>query len=42
MRKLEVPEILFKTAQAMYHNVSAKIRVGSSVSDPFEVKVGVH
>ena len=42
MRKLGVPEILVKTVQAMYHNASARVRVGSSVSDPFEVKVGVH
>merc|ERR1712081_76424 len=26
----------------MYHNASARVRIGSSVNDPFEVEVGVH
>ena len=26
----------------MYHNASARVRVGYSVSDPVEVKIGVH
>ena len=42
MRKLGVPMILVKTVQALYHNTSTGVRVGSSISDPFEVKVGVN
>ena len=42
MRKLGVPEVLIRTVQAMYHNASASVRVGTAFSDPFEVKVGVH
>ena len=41
MRKLGVPEVLIRTVQAMYHNASASVRVGTSLSDPFEVKVGL-
>ena len=42
MRKLGVPRILVKTVQALYHNTSTGVRVGSSISDPFEVKVDVN
>ena len=36
-----MPEVLVKIVQAMYRNASARVRVGFSVSDQFEVKVGV-
>ena len=42
MRKMGVSETLVKTVQAMYHNARAKVRVGTSLSEEFEVKVGVH
>ena len=42
LRKLGVPEALVKTVQAMYHNARARVRVGTSLSEEFEVKVGVH
>ena len=42
MRKMKVPEVLVRAVQAMYHNASARVRVGTSLSEAFEVKVGVH
>ena len=39
MRKQGVPEELIRTVQTMYHYASASVRVGTSLSDPFEVKV---
>ena len=42
LHKMGVLETLVKTVQAMYHNARAKVRVGSSLSEEFEVKVGVH
>ena len=44
MGKLGVPEVLIRTVQAMYHNACASVRVlvGTSLSDHFEVKGGVH
>ena len=42
LRKMGVSETLVKTVQAMYHNARARVRVGSSLSEEFEVKVGVH
>ncbi len=42
LRKMGVSETLVKTVQAMYHNARARVRVGSSLSEEFDVKVGVH
>ena len=42
LRKMGVSETLVKTVQAMYHNARARVKVGSSLSEEFEVKVGVH
>ena len=42
MRKMKVPEVLVRTVQAMYHNASARVRVGTSFSEKIDVKVGLH
>ena len=42
MRKMKVPEVLVRTVQAMYHNASARVRVGTSFSEKIKVKVGLH
>ena len=42
MRKLGIEEWLVRVVQAMYENVSSRVRVGDGFSDAFGVKVGVH
>ena len=42
MRKLGIEEWLVRVVQAMYENVSSRVRVGEGYSDAFGVKVGVH
>ena len=42
MRKLCVEEWIVKPVQGMYENVQSRNQVGESLSEEFEVKVGVH
>ena len=41
MRKKGLPEILVKTVMSLYEGAETKVRVGSSLSGEFSVKVGV-
>ena len=42
MRKLDVEEWLVRVEQAMYANARSRVRVNSTLSGEFMVKVGVH
>ncbi len=42
MRKLGVDEWVVRLVQSMYSNSRSRVKVGSSFSDLFDVKVGVH
>ena len=42
MRKKGLPEILVKAVMSLYEGAETKVRVGSSLSEEFSVKVGVH
>ena len=42
MRKKGLPEILVKVVMSLYEEAETKVRVGSSLSEEFSVKVGVH
>ena len=42
MRKLGIDEWIIKIVQAMYANPRSSVRVNSSYSESFDVKVGVH
>jgi len=42
LRKAGVEEWLIKTVMGMYSKCSTSVKVGDGLSEPFEVKVGVH
>ena len=42
MRAVGVPEWIAVIVQALYNGAKSKVRVNSSYSDEFEVKVGVY
>ena len=42
MRKKGLPEALVRAVMSLYEGAKTRVRVGSDLSDEFEVKVGVH
>ena len=40
--KKKVPEMMVRVVMSLYKEATTKIKVGSSYSDEFPVKVGVH
>ena len=42
IRKKGLPEILVKAVMSLYERAETKVRVGSSLSEEFSVKVSVH
>ena len=42
LRKKSLPEVLVKAVISLYQGSRTKVRVGSGLSEEFEVRVGVH
>lgn len=42
MRKRGIPEAMVRAVMSLYKGVKTRVRVGSELSEEFEVKVGVH
>ena len=42
MRKKDISEMMVKAVMSLYEEATTKIKVGSSYSDEFPVKVGAH
>ena len=42
LRKKSLPEVLVKAVMSLYEGLRTKVKVGSGLSEEFEVRVGVH
>ena len=42
LRKKSLPEVLAKAVMSLYEGLRTKVRVGSGLSEEFEIRVGVH
>ena len=42
MRKKGIPEVLVRSVMSLYNGANTEVRVGSELSEEFEVNVGIH